>query len=65
MMSRLLWTAEPGNTWTPQNYDRQSHGQVPLYLALAKSYNQAAVRVGMDVGVDNVLNTVRRLGRRS
>ncbi|SEG55433.1 penicillin-binding protein 1B [Halopseudomonas aestusnigri] len=54
--------AEPGKTWSPQNYDRQSHGQVPLYLALAKSYNQAAVRVGVDVGVDNVLNTVRRLG---
>ncbi|BDX18803.1 penicillin-binding protein 1B [Halopseudomonas aestusnigri] len=54
--------AEPGKTWSPQNYDRQSHGQVPLYMALAKSYNQAAVRVGVDVGVDNVLNTVRRLG---
>lgn len=54
--------AEPGKTWSPQNYGRQSHGLVPLYLALAKSYNQAAVRLGMDVGVDKVLNTVRRLG---
>ncbi|SDS92603.1 penicillin-binding protein 1B [Halopseudomonas sabulinigri] len=54
--------AEPGKTWSPQNYGRESHGLVPLYLALAKSYNQAAVRLGMDVGVDKVLNTVRRLG---
>ena len=54
--------AEPGKTWSPQNYDRQSHGQVPLYMALAKSYNQAAVRLGTEVGVDSVLNTVRRLG---
>ncbi|ROZ81846.1 penicillin-binding protein 1B [Pseudomonas neustonica] len=54
--------AEPGKIWAPQNYGRQSHGLVPLYLALAKSYNQAAVRLGMDVGVDKVLNTVRRLG---
>ena len=54
--------AEPGKTWSPQNYGRESHGLVPLYLALAKSYNQAAVRLGVDVGVDKVLNTVRRLG---
>ncbi|PCC98059.1 penicillin-binding protein 1B [Halopseudomonas pelagia] len=54
--------AEPGKTWTPQNYGRTSHGWVPLYKALANSYNQAAVRIGMDVGVPEVLRTVERLG---
>lgn len=54
--------AEPGKTWTPQNYDRTSHGWVPLHKALANSYNQAAVRIGMDVGVPEVLRTVERLG---
>lgn len=54
--------AEPGKTWTPQNYDRVSHGWVPLHRALANSYNQAAVRIGMDVGLPEVLRTVERLG---
>ncbi len=51
-----------GNSWSPQNYDHQSHGQVPLYLALAHSYNLATVRLGLDIGVDEVLGTVRELG---
>ncbi len=51
-----------GDTWSPQNYDHQSHGEVPLYLALAHSYNLATVRLGLQLGVDNVLSTVRKLG---
>ena len=51
-----------GDSWSPQNYDRQSHGQVPLYLALAHSYNLATVRLGLDIGVDKVLDTVKQLG---
>lgn len=54
--------AEPGQTWTPQNYDRESHGWVPLHQALSRSYNQAAVRLGVDLGVPSVLDTVRRMG---
>ncbi|MDY3198187.1 MAG: penicillin-binding protein 1B [Pseudomonadaceae bacterium] len=56
--------AEPGKTWSPQNYSRQSYGIVPLHQALAQSYNQATVRVGVDVGVDRVLNTIERMGVR-
>ena len=48
--------------WTPRNYDGRSHGRVPLYEALARSYNQATVRVGLDVGVDEVAGYLRRLG---
>ncbi len=51
-----------GDTWSPQNYDRESHGEVPLYLALAHSYNLATVRLGLQLGVDKVLETVRELG---
>ncbi len=51
-----------GDTWSPQNYDHQSHGEVPLYLALAHSYNLATVRLGLQLGVEKVLDTVRRLG---
>ncbi len=48
--------------WSPKNYDNVAHGPVPLYQALAHSYNLAAVRLGLDLGIDNVLDTVRRLG---
>lgn len=48
--------------WSPQNFDKKSHGLVPLYLALAKSYNQATTHLGIDVGVPAVLDTLQRLG---
>lgn len=51
-----------GKTWSPQNFDKRSHGEVLLVQALAQSYNQATVRLGMEVGVERVLDTLRRLG---
>ncbi|WP_290002747.1 penicillin-binding protein 1B [Faucicola atlantae] len=51
-----------GNTWTPTNYGGGSHGQVPLMTALANSYNQAAVRVGLDVGVPNIIAQLHNMG---
>lgn len=60
--SPITLKAEAGKTWSPQNYSRESHGLVPLHEALSRSYNQAAVRLGMDVGVDKVLQTINRMG---
>lgn len=51
-----------GKDWEPQNFDRQFHGNVFFYQALAHSYNVSTVKIGMDVGVTNVLKTVKRLG---
>ncbi|MCV6627530.1 MAG: penicillin-binding transpeptidase domain-containing protein, partial [Cellvibrionaceae bacterium] len=48
--------------WQPRNFDRQSHGQVMLYQALAKSYNQASARLGMEVGLAEVFDNLYRLG---
>lgn len=48
--------------WSPANYDREYHGFVPLYRCLAKSYNVATVRLGMDLGLDAVFDTLHRLG---
>jgi len=48
--------------WTPKNYDHRSHGRVPLYKALAFSYNLATVRLGMKVGLSKVYETLKRLG---
>ena len=49
-------------TWSPKNFDEKEHGRVPLYEALAHSYNQATVKIGMDIGLEKVLQTVRDLG---
>lgn len=53
---------EQGETWAPRNFDGRFHGTVPLYYALAHSYNAASVRLGLTVGVENVLDVVHRLG---
>ncbi len=51
-----------GKIWSPKNYDKKSHGMVPLHRALAQSYNQTTARLGMDLGLDVVLRTIRQLG---
>lgn len=48
--------------WTPMNYDRKSHGPVTLITAMTKSYNQATVRLGLDVGFPAINDTYRKLG---
>jgi penicillin-binding protein 1B len=51
-----------GKTWTPSNFDDQAHGLVPLVRALAESFNMATVRLGLDVGLEPIADTLQRLG---
>lgn len=53
-----------GNPWIPKNYDGEEHGVVPLYEALARSYNLATVHLGLELGVSRVIKTLRDLGVR-
>jgi penicillin-binding protein 1B len=54
---------QPGTSdWTPHNYDNRSHGQVPLWSALANSYNLSTVRLGLALGVGPVMENLQRLG---
>lgn len=48
--------------WNPKNYDGREHGNVMLVEALANSYNLATVNVGMELGLDRVAGTIRRVG---
>ena len=50
-----------GRSWSPSNSDGRSHGSVRLIDALAQSYNQATVRVGMDVSVERVAKIIKVL----
>ncbi|MFV2056742.1 MAG: penicillin-binding protein 1B [Thiohalomonadales bacterium] len=51
-----------GNVWTPQNFDKKSHGFVPLHTAMAKSYNLSTARLGLELGLENVIETLKKLG---
>ncbi|MCF6187780.1 MAG: penicillin-binding protein 1B [Desulfobulbaceae bacterium] len=51
-----------GGAWQPQNYDKTFHGSVPLMQALVHSYNVATVRLGMELGLENVITTLHDLG---
>lgn len=51
-----------GDEWQPRNFDNKSHGDVLLYQALAKSYNQATARLGLEIGLEQVIDTFRQFG---
>jgi penicillin-binding protein 1B len=51
-----------GSQWQPSNYDGVSHGEVTLLEALTRSYNQATVRLGLDIGVNHLLSRLQQLG---
>ncbi len=51
-----------GKRWTPSNFDGKSHGKVPLYLALARSYNLASVNLGRELGLPAVVRHLKQLG---
>ncbi|MCH8890799.1 MAG: PBP1A family penicillin-binding protein, partial [Myxococcales bacterium] len=53
---------ESGFIWRPRNYKRSFYGPITLREALARSINNATVHLFRDVGIDFVIEYVRRLG---
>ena len=51
-----------GDTWSPQNADRKFLGNITVLRALAQSRNVPTVRIGLDLGVDTVVETLQGLG---
>ena len=60
--SPVVVEGKDGSRWQPQNFDETSHGDPILATALAKSYNQASARLGMEVGLGKVLDRLEDLG---
>lgn len=58
----LTLAAAGTKDWHPANYDKKEHGLVPFHEALAYSYNLATIRIGMDVGVEKVVESIKRMG---
>ncbi len=50
-----------GTIWAPSNFNGDTRGPIPLINALTRSYNLAAVNTGLNIGVENVTNTLQRL----
>jgi penicillin-binding protein 1A len=48
--------------WTPQNYDNVFVGKIPMRQALFQSRNIPAIKLGMELGVQSVIDEARRFG---
>ena len=58
-----LTMLQPDETeWTPQNYDLKFKGLMPMRRALYESRNLPAIRLGMELGQESVVEMARRFG---
>jgi len=48
--------------WSPQNYDKKFSGDILLFDALNKSRNVPTVRLGLDIGLSDISDTLHNLG---
>lgn len=53
---------ENGELWEPSNFGHKAHGEVALHEALSHSYNLATARLGLELGMENIIDTLNRLG---
>ena len=60
--SPLVWRQRGTADWKPQNYDHKFNGQVQLRTALAHSLNVSTARLGIELGVDRILDKLSRFG---
>lgn len=60
--SELTVKLDNGDEWSPRNYDREYHGQVLVVDALSRSYNVSTARLGLEVGLPAVIQTLEALG---
>ena len=58
----LTMTQLDGTEWIPQNYDLKFQGPMPLRRALYESRNLPAIRLGMEVGEENIVDMARHFG---
>lgn len=51
-----------GSIWKPENFDGKAMGSVPLYEALSRSYNLSSANLGLAIGLEPVIDMLKRLG---
>lgn len=60
--SPLVWRQRGAADWKPQNYDHKFNGQVQLRTALAHSLNVSTARLGIELGIDHILDKLPKFG---
>jgi penicillin-binding protein 1B len=60
--SPLAYKQRGSPVWRPKNDDNRNNGEVQLRMALADSLNVATARMGIDLGVENILNRLPDFG---
>ena len=60
--SPLVWRSRGAADWKPQNYDHKFHDVVQLRTALAHSYNVSTARLGIELGVEHILDKLPKFG---
>jgi penicillin-binding protein 1B len=48
-----------GQIWSPENYSKKYYGQIPFFYGLKNSLNAVTAAIGIDVGLEKVIETVR------
>ncbi|MGZ3771163.1 MAG: transglycosylase domain-containing protein [Bdellovibrio sp.] len=51
-----------GQVWSPENYGKKYFGTVPMFYALKNSLNAATVSLGMQVGLDKIVDVAHKMG---
>jgi penicillin-binding protein 1A len=51
-----------GGSWNPQNYDGKFEGPMPMRRGLYQSRNIVAIKVGMELGAQSVIDMARKFG---
>ena len=49
-------------TWSPENYDKKYHGVVPAFYSLSQSFNSSTAKLGIDTGLEKVMEVAERAG---
>lgn len=52
-------------SWSPDNYGKKYFGEVPMYFALKNSLNAATASLGLEIGIDKVIDVAQKLGVKS
>lgn len=54
-----------GQSWSPDSYGKKYFGPVPAYFALKNSLNAATANLGLEIGLDKIIETAKALGIQS
>ena len=59
----VRFTHHYGNqSWSPENYEHEYYGKVPMYFALKNSLNCATAALGLQVGLENIISLAQAAG---